>query len=256
MVIEDSKPIMNVYLNGANSNSSQSSDSNTINPSFIVYDASASSFPAVENDFDNPSDQGAESVFSGTETENQNSSNTPGDGLDGTADGEGMEGFATSDNQQTQIGLLQQIANGLKDNGEGEEPEPNNATGGQDCTQAPVCTLGESVECAQLMQLWLQRCESVNPDLSAKVDDYYQHGLGIEGNENGIVQSLDFGTAVGDILNTEITNACPADRSFSLLNQPLTLSSQPFCDAAQAIRPIVLAVGIFLVGLIVARGSY
>jgi hypothetical protein len=248
IITDDYEIIANIYLQSEGPNDQ---------PTFSIINASASGFPAVQNDFDNPSNQSTPSVFpTGDTTTPDTVDNTTGDGLDGTSDGEGMEGFATSDNQQTQIGLLQQIANGLNNGDEQGEEDPNNATGGQDCTQAPVCTLGESVECAQLMQLWLQRCEAVNPELAAKVDEYYQHGLGIEGNENGIVQSLDFGDAIGDILNTEITNACPPSKTFDLLNQTYVLPSQPFCDAAQSIRPIVLVVGIYLVALIVGRGNY
>jgi hypothetical protein len=127
--------------------------------------------------------------------------------------------------------------------GEGEQ-ENREASGGDTCDSPPVCS-GDAINCAQLNQAWIARCEITKPtdldlgeldqDLRALIDDSPLDG-----------GTFDFSNAIDTtIFNpTQGTNQCPEPIAFQVMGLDFEFEHTAFCDLAETIRPLVLLSGI------------
>ncbi len=68
-----------------------------------------------------------------------------------------------------------------------------------------------------------------------------------------ITTEINLASKIADITNVNITGSCPADKTVSLLGKTYSISSQPYCDFANAMRPLVMLIGSYLVVLIIVR---
>jgi hypothetical protein len=146
----------------------------------------------------------------------------------------------TVTNTSTSIGGNTSIQEGT---GTGEENN-NSASGGDTCDSAPVCS-GDAIECAQLNQAWIARCEITKPtDFDTSEIDTTLGSIVDDSPLDG--STFDFSTAIDTnyFAPTTGTNICPSPFQFAVMDETYEFEYTAFCSLADTIRPLILLSGI------------
>lgn len=134
-----------------------------------------------------------------------------------------------------------------------EREKQKSVSGGDSCDSAPSCS-GDVIQCALVTQQWKTRCEApfdasdVNNELSA-----------IEASATSDLLTLTSGDTF-DVsselnVNTSETASCPPAFVLPILSTSVEVSLGSFCTFADTIRPLVIAMGFLLSGLMFVRST-
>lgn len=118
---------------------------------------------------------------------------------------------------------------------------------------APVCDT-EKPFCQLLIADYDLKCSEYDANKAA-IDEILEDDPFSGRGE--LTEEWDLLPMLQDITNIQKTGTCPADSSISInlggTSKSITFDTQPYCDFATTIRPMILFIGIFMVFRIVAR---
>lgn len=122
-------------------------------------------------------------------------------------------------------------------------PGESGSAESSDCSQPPVCA-GDAVQCAMLVQVWRNHCESVPQAV-------------IDSHPVPPVDTVDVGASATAALNAPsavvFTAVCPAPVTFTVQGHQYQLEWTYVCQMASSIKPVLIGIASFF-GLLIVAG--